>query len=312
MSNSKCVCCGFGLENLAPLADAKSKDILSIGRCGRCGLYQQHPMPSTEELEIYYSHNYRQDYKAAFEPAIKYVVRAGKVALERLKWIGSSVKVSPGSRLLDVGAGGGEFVYCASQLGYDAQGIEPNLGYSEFAKDQYGVDIETAMLGDLHPASFDMVTMFHVLEHMAEPREVSRRIHTTLRPGGLLVVEVPNILQFDASPHNIFFKAHLTYFSLTALKTLFSAEFDLIAAEDKGNLKAIFRRREVPLDQILIPSADCLFRERSLFARKGWITYLTQGNGHTKFVRNVLRGFSEKRYINHGPKQVLDGLISEL
>ena len=311
MSNSDCVCCGFSLEKLMPLVDAKSKDVLSIGRCGQCGLYQQQPMPSTEELEIYYSHNYRQDYKAAYQPAIKYVVRAGKVAIERLEWIGTSITVNRGSKLLDVGAGGGEFVYCASQLGYDAKGIEPNLGYSEFAKDQYGVEIETAMLGELRPASFDIVTMFHVLEHMGEPRGVSRCIHTTLKPGGFLVVEVPNILQFDASPHNIFFKAHLTYFSLTSLKTLFSAEFDLVAVEDQGNLKAIFRKREAPLDQVSIPSVDCLTREVSLFSQKGWLTYLIRGKGYTKFLRNVLRNVAEERYVSHSPKHVLDTLINQ-
>jgi len=309
--NSMCVCCGSNLERLASRADAKSSDVLSIGRCGKCGLYQQHPMPSTEELEIYYSHNYRQDYKAAFEPKIKYVARAGKVALERLRWIGTLVKVTQGLKLLDVGAGGGEFVYCASQLGYDASGIEPNVGYSEFAKIQYGVEIRTAMLGGLHPSSFDVVTMFHVLEHMAKPREVSRSIYSTLKPGGFLVVEVPNILQLDASPHNIFFKAHLTYFSLTALRTVFSAEFDLVASEDKGNLKAIFQKREAPLDEIVLPSTNCLAQELSLFSRKGWITYLFQGRGYTKLLRNIQRHFTEKRFTNHSPKHVLDSLISE-
>ena len=192
--------------------DAKSKSPLAISFCSDCSLVQQQEIPSDEELKIYYSHNYRQDYKSTYSPKPKYVRRAGITALDRIKFLESHVQLS-NQVLLDIGAGGGEFVYMAQKRGLRSKGIEPNLGYSSFSKEQYGVEVKTAMLSDVQDSSADIVTLFHVFEHMAKPLDVMKKLYSSIKDGGYLFIEVPNILQADASPHNIYFKAPLFYYS---------------------------------------------------------------------------------------------------
>jgi SAM-dependent methyltransferase len=225
------------------------------------------------------------------QPRPRHIHRAGVAALDRLdllaRWL---PRQSTGTRLLDVGAGGGEFVYLARRRGYDARGIEPNVGYSEFAQSAYGVEVRTAGLeaaGDTHA---DVVTMFHVFEHMAHPRDALTRIAGILSPGGHLFIEVPNILQADASPHNTYFRAHLYYYSRHTLAAAASRHFDLLEVDDQGNLKALLRKKAQPEAACRLPGADELAFIRARLARKGWLEYLTVGGGLRKpFLRVATR-----------------------
>ena len=108
--------------------DAKTGDTLMMALCGGCGLVQQSTLPTDEELKIYYSHNYREDYKSTHQPKLKYVYRAGLAAKDRLAFIERAGIQMGARRLLDIGAGGGEFCYLASKAGFAAQGIEPHPG----------------------------------------------------------------------------------------------------------------------------------------------------------------------------------------
>ena len=211
------MCCLCQSESLSGFIrpDAKSSERIALGECARCGHVQQVNMPSPEELATYYSHHYRSDYKAVHVPKKKHVHRAGRVALERLQML-QNFQESRRS-LLDVGAGGGEFVYLASKRGWTATGIEPNLGYSEFARNEYGVEVRTGSLGDAAFEPVDVVTMFHVLEHMPDPQASVQRVYERLTPQRFFFVEVPNLIQKDSSPHNIFFKAHVQYFNKDTL-----------------------------------------------------------------------------------------------
>lgn len=136
----KCRLCGAETGSSWFVKDAKSVESLEMFMCGSCALVQQVNLPTDEELRIYYSHNYREDYKSTHKPKPKYVYRAGRAALDRLGRMHKAC-VPRGETLLDIGAGGGEFVYMAQQAGFVSQGVEPHQGYSEFARDEYGVKI---------------------------------------------------------------------------------------------------------------------------------------------------------------------------
>lgn len=97
-------------------------------------------------------------------------------------------------RLLDVGAAGGAFVAEATACGFDASGVEPVPAFARAAREQLGVDvieggIETVSLASRH---YDVITLWHVLEHLPHPETQLPRIAAALRPGGHLAVEVPN------------------------------------------------------------------------------------------------------------------------
>ena len=306
----ECKLCGSTLLTIRPCKDAKTQEKMPIADCQRCSLVQQAEMPSTEALQIYYSHHYRTDYKSAYEPKPKYVYRAGRTALDRLQCLQNAIDLPTGSRLLDVGAGGGEFVCMANKFGFHAIGIEPNQGYSTFARNAYDCEIRTGSLEDVRDERFDLISLFHVLEHMAEPTEVMRKLHSLLNPQGYLFLEVPNIWQKDASPHNIYFKAHLYYYSRASLTALTSPYFETVWMEDEGNLMAILRKRDTPLAAHQYPTAADLSHHAQRMARKGWSEYLFEGGGWKKPWQRLQRSQQEQAMAHLSAAQILERLAA--
>lgn len=214
--------------------------------CSSCGLARVEPLPSQDALARFYAERYRLEYKQASRPSGRHIVRAGRIAAERL---GVLRQLLPnGGRLLDCGAGGGEFVYLAGRNGFSATGIEPNDGYREFARQEYGTDMRAGTVQDhgFDAGSFDAITMFHVLEHVIDPIETLRTLRDWLRPGGVLLIEVPNAITAVSSPANLYHAAHLYYFSAGPLTALARrAGFETVFAEgaaERANLLAAFRK----------------------------------------------------------------------
>lgn len=211
--------------------------------CRQCGLVWSDPRP--HDTRQFYEQDYRLAYKRTFEPRAKHVLRAGQVALSRLDKIRPCLRAR--MRILDVGSGGGEFAYLLQSLGHEVHGIEPNTGYAAYAANQYGLDITQGFIGDvdLPQASYDLITIWHVLEHTEDPRAVLCQLQRALRPGGLLVVEVPNVEATCQSPRGTFHEAHLYNFNAATLAWLAGkARLQTCVSElsaDGGNLTAIFR-----------------------------------------------------------------------
>jgi SAM-dependent methyltransferase len=107
--------------------------------------------------------------------------------------------VSPPARLLDAGAGRGRFVLAARTAGYDAFGIEPSHRGSEAAH-AIGAPVRRASIAEAEIAagSLDAVTLWHVLEHLDDPSGALTRVAAWLRPGGCLLVGVPNLASLQA------------------------------------------------------------------------------------------------------------------
>lgn len=305
---TKCKLCFNDLNSFKLIKDAKSREKLEIAFCDCCGFVQQKNIPNEDELKIYYSHTYRQDYKKTYQPKLKHVYRAGRAAIDRLELLLRHIENPNTLELLDMGAGGGEFVYLACRTGFRASGVEPNLGYSEYARDEYGVEVSGSTIDELAKESADVVTLFHVLEHLAKPEETMRRIYEILNPNGYLFIEVPNILQNDASPHNIFFKAHLYYYSVDTLMAVASKYFEVLEINDKGNIKAIFKKRSVLLPEILLPNTASVKKAKRRLEEKGWIEYLFAGGGIYKPFKRVKQLFMEKNLNYSTARAVLDSM----
>jgi SAM-dependent methyltransferase len=114
-----------------------------------------------------------------------------RVANRRLELI-EGVTGGPGS-ILDVGSGTGEVLLAARERDWKVQGVEPERTGAQMAIDR-GLPVEVAMLEDsgLPERSFDVVSAFHVVEHVPDVRGFLRTIARWARPGGHVVVEVPN------------------------------------------------------------------------------------------------------------------------
>jgi hypothetical protein len=131
-----------------------------------------------------------------------------------------------------------------------------------------------------------------------------------LRGDALLYVEVPNMLQRDASPHNIYFRAHLFYFSIHTLKATLSGHFDLLKFDDRGNVRAIFRKRGI--------ARRACFQARSRqpppspFSNgKAGLTISLPGGGILKPFKRLRQASRERTLTGMPPKLVLDALMTK-
>ncbi len=145
----------------------------------------------------------------------------------RVRWLAAH---APGGRLLDVGAAYGLLVEAARREGFDAVGLEPAQGCVDWARGELGLEMISATVEEatIEPASFDVVTVMDVIEHVADPGIALRQIRRWLRPGGLLVIETGDceaLLARVCGPRWYYYDPpqHLTYFSQASLETLLEA-----------------------------------------------------------------------------------------
>ncbi len=131
-------------------------------------------------------------------------------------------------RLLDVGTAGGSFLAVAKQTGWEAAGCEPNRWLCEWGNKQYGLKIVPGTIFDmkLPDAAFDVVTLWDVLEHTPDPKAVLKECARVLKPGGLLVVNYPDIYSSIARLMGrrwvFLLSVHLYYFTSETLKAMLS------------------------------------------------------------------------------------------
>lgn len=168
---------------------------LAMRRCRSCGLVYLSPRPTREAIGAFYPPDY-QPYRRAVEDepwALMRLMRRRKLAdrrrlVERYRGEGA-----PG-RVLDVGCSTGLFLHEMALAGWEAEGVELSPEAADYARRRFGLRVQTGMLEDaqLAPGSFDLVTFWDVLEHVYSPTDTLARAATLLKPGGLVVVHVPN------------------------------------------------------------------------------------------------------------------------
>jgi len=303
-----CILCQGNDLKLISEKDSKSKGELIICVCNACSMVSQNPIPTEEQVEQYYATEYRQDYKQVFEPKLKHVYRAGNLAFYRLGFLTKNNVTS--GKLLDVGAGGGEFTYVSSQLGFDSAGIEPNIGYSNYARDQYQANVKTGQLADVDD-KFDVITMFHVMEHIPDPVKTFKKLYDLLNEDGSLFIEVPNIESFSQSPTNTFFKAHIHYFSAITLIACASQYFVSVDLDNSGNNISILFNRRSSIKEFELPKKLDIEASMALIIQKSWFNYIFKGKGYLKALNRVRVIIQDSRLAKIEPKAILDAIIKQ-
>ncbi|HEX5108578.1 MAG TPA: class I SAM-dependent methyltransferase [Vicinamibacterales bacterium] len=222
--------------------------------CRVCGLVWTNPRPPAAAMKAYYESAYRADYKGHGSPPLRKIVRGflgaaeRRTLLRRLLRSTSSAGAGAQPRMLDVGCGAGELVYLMRRDGVEASGIEPGIEFSGFARDVLRVPIQTADVeaAVVEAASQDLVTMFHALEHVPDPRGLLSVIRGWMLRGGRLVVEVPNIASRVQAPSHQYHYAHLHHFTGSTLAAIGEAAglrcIDTTYSPDGGNVLCVFRR----------------------------------------------------------------------
>jgi SAM-dependent methyltransferase len=190
--------------------------------CTGCGTGRVHPLPSEDELRELYPPDYYGDLGTKFRAPIEALVRW--VGDRHVSFLASGLP--RGGRVLDVGCGRGVILGALADRGFDAHGFEVTevaaRGADPRAKIAVAPRLEDAAYPDAH---FDGAIVWHVLEHVRDPRSTLETLRRILRPGGRLVVAVPNFgspqahwagaAWFHLDPPR-----HLYHFPLAALRRL--------------------------------------------------------------------------------------------
>jgi SAM-dependent methyltransferase len=224
-----CNLCGSDLEEEL----FRGKDRLGlpgtfrVARCLRCGLLRQNPRPTSETIGAYYPRQY-EPFSVALHDEKNHFRRFDR-------WYGMFKrrrlieKHCSGGALLDVGCATGNFLAEMRRSGrWQVVGIEPNELAASEARAKHGLDVRLGRLTevDLPTESFDVVTLWNVLEHLHGPIDDLRRISDWLKPGGWFVFSIPNLDSVDA---RLFGKRwvewelprHLYFFSRKTLEVAF-------------------------------------------------------------------------------------------
>lgn len=185
-----------------------------------------HPQPSLEKLPSYYESvdyiSHTDGNKSLFEKMYQFVK---SIALKnKLKLINSQ---STKGRILDIGAGVGDFLSVVKNDGWQTIGIEPSEKAKAIAINKGVSFVEN--LSELESNSFDVITMWHVLEHVPDLENQIKELKRLIKPSGTVIIAVPNFKSYDASHYGIFWAAydipiHLWHFSKTAIQKLFAKE----------------------------------------------------------------------------------------
>ena len=210
-------------------------------RCRSCGLQYVSPRPLASDIVDAYS--------GGDDPA--YVSQVAARERTFADAVAHIETILPGrGRILDVGTAAGAFLAAARGRGWHVEGCEPNAWLAEWGSRHYGIAIRTGELFDqsFAPGSFDVVTLWDVIEHTPDPTRVIRTVRDLIRPGGLLIVNYPDIGSWIARALGrrwpFLSSVHLYYFTRETMRRLLERHgFDVI------EIRAHFQRLE--LDYLL-------------------------------------------------------------
>ena len=204
-----------------------SKENFDLYRDATLDLLITYPQPKDQELSKYYESDdyisHTDGKRSLFEKAYHFVKG---IALKNKLQLINDLQKNKG-KLLDIGAGTGEFLIVAKENGWQTTGIEPSEKARTIAlkKGVFLADNLTV----LENHSFDVITMWHVLEHVPNLDNQIKELKRLLKPTGTILIAVPNFNSYDAKHYGHFWAAydvprHFWHFSKTAIKGLFAKE----------------------------------------------------------------------------------------
>lgn len=238
--NNKCPWCGSNKAqiNLWLKDEFLTKKDFHICECLNCGLLYTMPRPSKEKIGAYYkSDEYysHQENKKGFVPRLYEAIK--KINLKHKFRLAS--RDLPVGKLLDIGCGVGDFLHVAENKGWQCTGVEPSEEAREIARQRIKGDLlYSEDLEQLPDQSFDLITMWHVLEHVDDLKWQVAQLQRLIKPEGRIVIAVPNYRSYDGRFYNAYWAAydvprHLNHFNKTVITKIFKTSGLSLVCMDK-------------------------------------------------------------------------------
>jgi len=233
-NNIVCEVCGNSApENFSLKFDRKD---FKVTECNKCGFVF---IPQFYRQQIPYE-NYRdEEVLESVRRGNNYIkIRRHKLRLKLIK------KYAKSGKLYDIGVGWGHFLYTAKLMGFDASGVEISELMHHYATTDLKLDVVHDNFFNLGLPSdnWDVATMWDVLEHINEPDKAIEKVWDILKPGGYLVLQVPQIdskvARKQKGKWSMMSIEHINYFSKKSIKTLLEAKgFEVVKYKSSYELK---------------------------------------------------------------------------
>ncbi|HET8858462.1 class I SAM-dependent methyltransferase [Marivirga sp.] len=275
---SECpICSASNLRNHKVVKDhSVSGESFNIMICDNCNFQFTNPRPNEHEIGKYYQSDDYISHSDKANTPINFIYKiARKYALSSKKKIINKINKGKKGRLLDYGCGTGYFLETMDHNGWKAYGIEPNEIARKNANPKLNIQADLEEL-KLKNKKFDIITLWHVLEHIHHINDTIKLLKSVLKEKGKIVIAVPNIESYDQTIFQDKWAAydvprHLYHFSQETMKTLM--------LKHGLNTKSV---HPMKLDAYYI----------SLLSNK----YKFQTN---KFIKSIITGYKSNTYANN-------------
>ncbi len=160
---------------------------LNLVKCKQCGLVSVNPKPTEKMLEEFYAKYFPPESELLWQNQMRRVFRK-----EGLNKINRECKTR--GRLLDVGCGYGFFLKLMKENGWEVEGVELSTKAASYAKEKLGLTVFNGILEEagFKDETFDVVTLWYVLEHLRHPMQILFEVHRIVKKDGLVIIRVPN------------------------------------------------------------------------------------------------------------------------
>ena len=208
-----------------------TQELFTIQKCISCGFHFTNPIPSEETIGSYYKSEEYVSHSSTNKGLVNKLYNTVRTITLNRK-VSLIRKYAKGKSVLDIGAGTGHFLNACNLAGLHVQGLEPDQDARNFAQANFGLQLESLdVLSTMDSNSKDIVTMWHVLEHVYHLKRDISEIVRVLKDNGTLFIAVPNMNSYDAKKYKEYWAAydvprHLYHFQENTIKNLFS-QFDM-------------------------------------------------------------------------------------
>lgn len=261
-------------------------------KCKNCGLVQvntrgvayliKNGQPVTERATAYKRTSKVIRSKLFYEPDIeqgeeKYKIKNWNDRLEKIRGFKKTGK------LLEIG-GGGQFLSLARNHGYEIYGVEPLKSSCKHAKVMYDIDIlpKTLQEANFDTESFDIVAMFHVIEHVSSPSELCAEVYRVLKNEGLFVIETPKIgiwFKLLKKRWRQFIPGHYWFFNSITIQKLLTSKLNFRILEITSVGKSVsFRFLLNRIERLIGRSTRVILKALEIFGLEEKTIYINPGD----------------------------------
>lgn len=199
--------------------------------CGECGSLFQWPVPSREVIAQFYPGGYwREETQPTLMGRLQKFYVQSMLKLDLMAWV-RKLKLKPGARFADVGCSRGDWLSLIKGKGMKTLGVEADPRAATYARKQFGLEIDEVNAEAWEPetAGFDVVSFFHLLEHLGNPAAFLGKCHKALDENGRILLRVPNAgswqrIWFGALWKGLELPRHLILYTPSSLKSFLERE----------------------------------------------------------------------------------------